>query len=79
MPQPRVESVGYTALIPKGKDGGFFRFGYSESEVKMSRYAMRAFGMELAEKIHIVAAVRLETGRIFVVDNTALRLLRGGK
>lgn len=77
MPQPNVESVGYTALIPK--ENGYFRFGYSASESKMIRYVAGRFGNEMLGRAHIVSAVRMDSGRVFVVDKSALRLLRGGK
>lgn len=79
MPSPQVESVGYTALIPRESGGGFFRFGYSESESKMLRFAAGRFGIKALENIHIVSAARLITGKVFVVDRSALKLMRGGK
>lgn len=77
MPQPRVESVGYTALIPKGKDGEFFRFGFSESEDRMIRHVSKVFGVSAMTNIHVVVAARMEDGRIHLLDETGIKLLKG--
>lgn len=76
-PHPRVESVGFTALIPTEKGRRFYRFGFSESEDRMIRHVSKVFGVSAMTNIHVVVAARMEDGRIHLLDETGIKLLKG--